>query len=203
MNRRRGILLYGLAAILFAAEMTIFGISLFPNVDSAYRAFYISRSTDCYPLPVTGTYEPGRRVSFGMDDQARRLALARCGWREPAADGSWTDGQLSMLRFRIGDIATDMVLELDLRPYIDGAQIDQRVEITANGMPLVPLHLDSPQRVQREVLIPAAALASGAGLLDLEFHMIGARSPYELDLSPTDKRIYGLYVYSLRLAAVQ
>ena len=197
----RPAILYGAAAALLLAEAAVFGLSLVPNVDPAYRAFYIDRTTDCYPLPVSGQYALG--TWLGFDDASRPLrdSVTRCGWRDPAREGSWTDGQLTMLRFRIGDLASDLVLEIEARPYIDGQQKRQLVELSANGVALAPLRFNKPNTTTMQLAIPSAAVAAGNGLLDLELRFPNARSPYDLGLSPTDKRIYGLFVYKLRLSA--
>lgn len=196
-------LLYGLAAAILAAEATVFGLALFPNVDPAYRAFYIDRTTDCYPLPVTGDYQLGSTLDFSDPARALRARVARCGWRDPAQHGSWTDGQLSMLRFRLDPaLVSDLVLTLDLHPYLHGPLQTQLVELTANGIALAPLTLRERKRSTVQLLVPAAAVAAGQGILDLELRFPNARSPYDLGLSPSDKRIYALFVYSLRLAPI-
>lgn len=194
---RRDTLLYGLAALLLAAEATILAVALKPSVDSLYRAYYIDKSTDCFPLPVTGTYTLGERVSFGADGAAPRASLARCGWRDPEQVGSWSDGDRSMLRFAV-TTSSDLVLELNMQPYVDRDTTGQRVEVSVNGTSLGTLELAGRPAARKEIAIPAATVGT-SGLLDVTFTYPDAK---ELaGPAGTGSRVYAVYLYDLRLSA--
>ena len=195
MNKRN-IALYSLATLLLAAEVTILAVAMTPSVDPLYRAYYIDKSTDCFPLPVTGAYALGERISFGTDGAASRTALARCGWRDPEATGSWSDGDLSMLRFAV-TTSSDLVLELKMQPYVDHDTPRQRIEVTANGTSLGIIEAADRGGTTSDIAIPAAVVGT-SGLLDVTLGYPDAKrlsGP-----SGTGSRVYAIFLRDLRLA---
>lgn len=196
MGHRHKLALYGLAGLVLATETAVFAVALSPTVDPVYRAYFIDRTTDCYPLPVAGDYALGTRVSFGADGQAERLPLARCGWHDPDAMGSWSDGDRSMLRFAIAGPPVDLLLELVLQPYVDHDTPRQRVNITANGTSLGTIEVAGSTSLPKEVVIPATAVGE-SGLLDITLRYPDARTlPGGSGTAP---RVYAIFLHSLRL----
>lgn len=187
--------MYGLAGLLVLIEAAIFAVALVPSVDPDYRAYYLDRSTDCYPLPVSGAYRLGERVSFGSASEGKRANLARCGWRDPEAQGSWSDGNRSMLRFAIAPQPADLVLELDARPYLDAESPGQRIEITANGTPLETLELVEKGPAIHRIAI-SSAIVGTAGQLNITFNYPDARA---LTGAGSGTRLYALFVLDLAL----
>jgi len=189
-------MLYGLAALVLAAEAVVFLMAMAPAVDPQYRAYYIDRSTDCYPLPVSGGYQLGERVSFGAPGAAQRVQLARCGWRDPEQRGSWSDGDRSMLRFAVSS-PSDLLLQLTMQPFVDALTPRQRVEVSANGTSLATLELTEAVPAKWEIAIPAAAIGS-SGLLDITLAYPDAR---ELPGSAgTGRYFYAVYLLDLSLS---
>lgn len=197
MERRHKLALYGIAGLVLAAEAAILAMALTPDVDPVYRAYYIDRTADCYPLPVTGEYALGTRVSFGANGTAERLQLARCGWRDPDATGSWSDGDRSLLRFAVASPPADLLLELVLQPYVDRETTRQRVEVTANDTSLGVIELEGRTSLRKEIVVPAAAVGE-SGLLDITLQYPDARALS--GPSGTAPRIYAVFLYSLRLS---
>lgn len=196
MERRHKLALYGLAGLVLAAEAAILAVALTPDVDPVYRAYYIDRTADCYPLPVTGDYSLGTRVSFGPDGKAERLQLARCGWRDPDVVGSWSDGDRSMLRFAVAPPPADLLLELVLQPYVDRETTKQRVEVSANGTSLGMIELAGRTSLRKEIAIPAATVGE-SGLLDITLQYPDAQEVP--GPSGTGPRVYAVFLYNLRL----
>lgn len=195
MPNQRNTWTYGLAALLVLIQAAIFIAALYPAVTPDYRAYYIDRSTDCYPLPVAGTYRLGDRVSFGAAAEGKRASLTRCGWRDPEAQGSWSDGDRSMLRFAVEPQPTDLVLELNARPYLDPETPSQRIEVAANGCPLETLELTDKGPTTHRVVIPSDVVGT-TGWLDLTFTYPDARP---LTAAGSGKRFYALFLYDLTL----
>jgi len=195
MPAKRNHWMYGLAGLLVLIQAAIFAAALAPSVAPAYRAYYIDRSTDCYPLPVSGSYRLGDRVSFGAASEGRRANLARCGWRDPEAQGSWSDGDRSMLRFAVAPKPTDLVLELNVQPYLDTETVRQRIEVSANGAPLQTLELVEKSPVIQRIAIPSDIVGT-AGWLDITLSYPDARP---LTGADSGTRFYALFVLDLAL----
>jgi hypothetical protein len=166
-----------------------------PTVDPLYRAYFIDRSTDCFPIPVSGRYALGDRVSFGADGAAQRGPLARCGWRDPEAKGSWSDGNVSMLRFAVTS-GSDLVLELNMQPYVDPDTMLQRVDVSVNGTGLGTLEFAGRTATRRAITIPATIGSSG--LLDVTLTYPDANEVP--GPAGTGSRVYAVYLYDLRLS---
>lgn len=195
MPNQRHTWMYGLAGLLVLIQAAIFIAALYPSVTPEYRAYYIDRSTDCYPLPVAGTYRLGDRVSFGAAAEGKRARLARCGWRDPEALGSWSDGDRSMLRFAVEPQPTDLVLELNARPYLDPETPSQRIEVAANGRPLETLELAGNEPTAHRIVIPSD-LVGTAKWLDLTLTYPDARP---LTAAGSGRRFYAIFLYDLTL----
>ena len=190
---------YFLAAALVAIEAGILAWAASPDVDPAYRAVYIDHTANCYPVEVSGEYELGSTVSFAQYGSSRfRDTITRCGWRDPARDGSWSDGEVSMFRFRLDPAPTDLALDLVIWPYIvDGLVESQRIVISVNEQPLTVMHLDRDTLPYRRVVIPRAAARPRDGVIEIAFDYPDARSPSELGLFE-DRYRYAAFLHSVR-----
>lgn len=196
MRQRRDTILYSLAALLLAGEAAILAIAMSPTVDPLYRAYYIDKSSDCFPLPVRGTYALGERVSFGADGGAPRASLTRCGWRDPDTAGSWSDGDRSMLRFAVA-APSDLLLELNMRPYVDRDTTRQRVEVIVNGASLGTLEFAGRSATRREIAIPAAVIGSSSFV---DITLIYPDAEKVSGPAGTGSRVYAVFLYDLRLS---
>jgi len=189
--------MYCAAGLLLFSEMAIFAAALYPDVSPDYRAYYIDRSTECYPLPVSGAYRLGERVQFGAVPGSKRANLARCGWRDAEALGSWSDGERSMLRFAVAPQPADLTLELDARPYLDSSISRQRIEVSANGSPVETLELTEQEPTTHRIVIPSAIVGT-TGWLDLTFAYPDRRPV--AGTAGSGVRYYALFLHDLTLS---
>ncbi len=186
-------------ASLIALEALVVAWAATPNVDPVYRAVYVDRTSDCYPLAVSGAYRLGERLSFATDGDAdKRLAVTRCGFREPDRVGSWSDGKESRLRFRLDRGAADLALELELAPFISDAVTVQRVLVDANDTRVADLVLTEPRLETISVPISRDLLSPAEMVLDITLTYPDAISPLELGLSK-DRYAYAIHLVALRL----
>jgi len=195
MPSKRNHWMYGLSGALLLIEAAIFAAALFPSVTPEYRAYYLDRSTDCYPLPVSGAYRLGDRVSFGAASEGKRVDLARCGWRDPEARGSWSDGNRSMLRFAIAPPPADLVLQLSVQPYLDAETPRQRIEVTANGTPLETFELVEKSPAIHRISVPSDIVGT-TGWLDITLNYPDARP---LTAAGSGTRYYAVFVLDVGL----
>src|SRR5690606_15773615 len=114
------------ALVLF--EAAVLCMIATPRVSDAYRAYFIERSTDCWPQEVPGRLRLGERVSFLKADAAGTAAgLKVCGWIPAAGTGTYSSGPEARLRLAAGPPAGELLLELELLPYVTPAHPVQRV----------------------------------------------------------------------------
>lgn len=176
-------------AALVGFEAAVLVMIATPNVSEAYRAYFIERSTDCWPRDVSGEIELGRRVWFvKADARAGAGNLAVCGWMPAAGSGTWSIGPQSRLRFAVGGATGPLRLQLDLFAYVSDNHPRQRVVVSADGQPLRELVLDRFSERMHEVQIPAEAIGAD-GQVELVLDFPDARSPRELGLGDDDRRL--------------
>ena len=191
--------LWAACAAIGLAELTVASLVLRPDVTEAYRAYYIDRSTDCWPHQTAAAYAPGTTLSFvygrGTPFDPNKL----CGWFYPNAHGTWSYGRFSLLRFNFPPSDRPLRLTLAAGAMVTSAHPSQRVVVSANGTPLGTLLFDSPDAMVKTLEIPAS-LAAG-GRLDLRFDYPDARSGRELGPNE-DTHLRALRMVALTLAPV-
>jgi hypothetical protein len=161
----RFIATYGLVVVLALTELLIAWWAIHPNVPEEYRAYYIDQTTTCMRQSVTGAYRMGTTINFrsGGDDTRE---LRPCGWEGPTGDGMHALGETARLRFATGTITTPMLLTLQMTAVdIDGMS-DQRVAVSANGVPVGTTTIPRAQSATVPFTIPAG-LTAQSGLLDI------------------------------------
>ena len=186
-------------AALIAFEASVLVMIATPHVSEQYRAFYIERTSDCWPAEVTGRIALGQRVWFLKADAtgaARDLRV--CGWIDPAGNGTWSLGTESRLLFDVGSDSGPLRLELDLLPYVRDNHPVQRMALSANGEKLAEFTLDARSGRRHAVTIPADAIGED-GRIELTLELPDAQSPEALGLG-TDKRRLAIRLISLTLS---
>lgn len=181
-----------LIGVLAAFELGVVYLVFNPNVSERYRAFFLERSTDCWPGDVSGTIEPGRRISFLKADAegpARHLLL--CGWIKAEGTGTWSRGPEARLLLQLPpDARSAAFLDLKLLPFVTPEHPRQRVEISANDIALAELELTKDSSSSVPLEIPPGAIGED-GRVEILFMMPDAVAPRDLGLS-TDRRRLGV-----------
>lgn len=186
--------LYGLAGLLAAVELVVFGLALSPDVDPIYRAYYIDKTTTCLDRRAAGDYAPATTVSFRPDGAAEAKAMRVCGWDGPAGDGTHSVGTTSRLRVRTPPAEGGLVLKLEMTAVLPPEQPQQRVRVSINGLPAGQATLvgSAPQMAS----FPVPAAASRDDLLEIEFEYPDAFLPAPR-ISETRKRAIKLLSFAL------
>ena len=167
-------------AVPLVASFELYAASLVlrPNVDPVYRAYFIDRSTDCWPHVTAARYSLGKPLSFVAGSPNLFLPNKGCGWFYPNARGTWSYGRYSTLMFRFSPVDVPLALTITAGAMVNPAHPTQRVEVSANGQKLGALRFDAVAPETRSVAVPAE-LAKG-GSLDMRFDFPDARSGREL-----------------------
>lgn len=159
------VVLWSVFALLALYEAAVVVAIANPRVSDAYRAYFIDRTTRCWPDPVSGEIEIGKRVWFlraDADGPARHVL--ECGWLAPAPSGTWSEGPEARLRLRV-PTGSDLNLTFNLIPYIGETHAEQRVEFRANGTPLETLVLDADSERNWTIRVPADSVAPDGTLV--------------------------------------
>lgn len=191
--------LWTACALVGLAELAVASLVLHPNVDPVYRAYFIDRSSDCWPHQTPASYVPGTTLSFVYGRGTPFDANKICGWFYPNAHGAWSYGRFSLLRFNFAPVDRPLRLTLAAGAMVSAAHPGQRVAISINGTRLGTLLFDTPEAVVKTLDIPAGLAASGR--LDLRFDYPDARSGRELGPNE-DPHLRALRMVALTLAPV-
>jgi hypothetical protein len=193
----RARLLWGACLLLGLVELGVAGLALRPSVDDIYRAYFIDRSSDCWPHATAGEYELGTTLSFvsgrGPDFAPNKV----CGWFYPTGRGTWSYGRTSLLRFRFTPADGPLRLTLAAGALVDAAQPAQRVAVSADGREVATLVFDRPDAVAKSVIIPADLAADGR--LEVSFEYPDARPGTVLGRNE-DPHLRALRMVALTLA---
>jgi hypothetical protein len=184
---------WALAGVVALGEMAVLALALAPEVSADYRAYYLDRSTACWPRPTTGDYVLGQQLSFRDDSAAGNTV---CGWLEPFDAGTYSTGDRARLRFDFAVPDGGLMLGLVARGYVGPARLQQRVVVSANGQALGEIIFDSPDAAYHALAIPAEVAALDAEGVTLQFDFPDAISPRDMGVNE-DTRKLGILLETL------
>jgi hypothetical protein len=188
-------LLWAGVAIVALAELVVTATILHPRVDPAYKAYYIDKSSDCWPHQTEGKYELGKELNFvGYPDDFAPNKV--CGWFYPRSVGTWSYGPYSELRFRFAPTDEALQLTLNGAGMVEPAHRVQHVEVTANDQKVGEMVFDSTTPVTKQLTLPAGIGKSG--LVELRFDYPDARRGDEMGLNE-DPHLRAIRVLTLKL----
>lgn len=185
-----GILCYAAAAALALFELAAFALALHPQVSDAYRAYFITRTIDCWPKSAAPfPYAFGNRLLLTSEAQARAaLPVLGCGWATPESWGTWTLGPKADLYLGVQPASTDMVLQAMVQPFV-GRRAEQEVKVSIDGAPAATWII--PAGEAREMTAPIPQAVTRDGVMRITFEIAHPSSPKELGTS-TDTRQLGM-----------
>ena len=161
-----------------------------PQVSQLYRLYYVDKGLRDWNQGKGPVYPLGQQLDFAEAHPYQ----SRVGWAYPEAWGTWTDGPVAELHFRVQGLPR--WVSMDVNPFVapQAGLPTQTLRIFANGMAVGEYSLQSAQILR--VDLPPSAMANGTEFLTLRFEMPQASSPLKLGLSP-DARLLGIGVRRL------
>ena len=188
--------------MLVGFEAGVSVLMLTPKVSADYADYYISRSTRCWPRPVTGRYQLGETVSL-RDDASGRAAIRhkQCGWVPPFVEGSWSIGDRASLRFSFVPPDHGVFIALDARAFIADSHPQQRVGVMVNGETLNALLFTPETQGFTVISVPPEVAALDPTGLTLRFDFPDRISPKDLGMGD-DTRQLGILVSELVIEAL-
>ena len=161
-------------------ELWSTSLILRPNVDPVYRAYFIDKTSDCWPHLTDGDYALGESIGFLPDRREAADRIKICGWFYPDGTGTWTYGAFSRLRTRFPPAATPLVLTITAGAMVSAAHPEQRVNVSANGSSLGTLSFTSGDLQAQSIDIPKAIADLSATGLDWQLDFPEARPGTEM-----------------------
>jgi hypothetical protein len=166
----RASLFWAAAGLAILVELAAVALMLRPSVDPAYRAYYIDKTSDCWPHRTAGAYKLGTRLSFAVPPNGPEFTPNKiCGWFYPDAGGTWSYGRFSRLAFVFPPAELPLRLTIEAAAMVDAAHPRQAVVVSANGQPVGTLVFDSATPIARSLIVPAPLAASGRIDLRLDY----------------------------------
>lgn len=161
-----------LVVVLIALfDLAVLYMVAFPQVSDEYRNYYIDRSSSCFPRVISGYYPLGAPVSFlpGRNGY-NRDTIRWCGFMPYSATGIRSFGDYGILRLKF-QAPPDKPLLLTFSSWVNfGKDSTPRdVGVTVNGDKVATIHFPDPKRVSGNVIIPAAVVKNGNGMLEIKF----------------------------------
>lgn len=122
------------------------------------------------------------------------------GWSFNQEGGTWTDGRLVGLRFRLKDIpaGAPFHLEMEAAAYMPPGADPLRVRLQINAHPITQWTLETGAKTMLTATIPAELISEKPDIT-LNFRIDNARSPHDAASESKDTRKLGLFVSSLTL----
>lgn len=167
--------------VLVGFEAYVVFLTQVPNVDRAYRNYYIRHSTLCFEREVTGAYVSGVPMEFrhGAENSADQNAV--CGFSDPNSAGSDILGQFARLTFASdGPSGGSLAFFLTASAEPDAGAEEQRVEVYFEDFPLGTMtFVQGEPQTEWLRLDPLASITSGP-TLDFELRVPDAAVPERL-----------------------
>ena len=166
----RATLFWAATGLAVLVELAAVALMLRPGVDPAYRAYYIDRTSDCWPHRTAAAYKLGTRLSFTAPPDGPEFTPNKiCGWFYPDARGAWSYGRFSRLAFVFPPADLPLRLTLEAAAMVDAAHPRQSVVVTANGKGLGTLVFASTTPAAQNLVLPPAIAATGRVDLRLDY----------------------------------
>jgi hypothetical protein len=193
-------LAYLLVAALALFELGVAVLILHPNVSELYRAYYITRSTSCWPRDTTtGIYQPTKLISFAYGlhgGSADDIKL--CGWNRPEGLGTWTLGRDTRLRLAVPHPGQPFGLIVNAEAFVSSDNPVQRMIVSIGDRALQTIVYATPDAQTSRIDIPAD-LAKGR-TVDLKLALPDALAPFSVGIN-TDGRLLALRVISIQVVS--
>jgi hypothetical protein len=164
--------------LLIVAAIAVFDLValymvLNPRVTDDYRAYYIDRTSSCFPRLTSGYYELGRPVTFVPGRNGFALDTLRwCGFTPPSATGIRSFGDYGILRLNFPVPDTDLLLTFSSWTNTSSDKPERRVLVIVNDEQVGTLVYKSRDRVNGHIAIPARlAKLSGPDGLEIRFQV--------------------------------
>ncbi|MEQ1769097.1 MAG: hypothetical protein ABL879_04600 [Devosia sp.] len=147
-------------------ELGVAWLALHPTVADDYRAYYIDRTSSCYPRAdtiATGYYPLGEPVAFtpGRNGFARDT-LRSCGLMAANAQGLRSFGDYGILKFRFTVPDDDLLFTLTTSATVNKDDPPRKIFVEANGTDIGSYVLRDSKPLFTSFVIPREVVAANS-----------------------------------------
>lgn len=144
-----------------------------PRVADDYRAYYIDRTSSCFPRIISGYYKLGEPASFVAGRNGMTLDSIRwCGFQPVKNDGIKSFGDYGILKLKFPVPDEDLLLTFSSWANTGSDKPARDVNIVVNGETLGKITIKTSKRVNGSFVIPqAVAKASAADGMQIKFEV--------------------------------
>lgn len=154
-------------------ELWVGWLALNPKVNADYRAYYIDRTSSCFPRDekvATGYYPLGTPVTFVAGRNGyQRDTLRWCGFMAANKQGTRSFGDYGILRLKFDVPDEDLQLTFSSFTNANSKDLPQEVSVVVNGEEVTKLAFKSAKRVDGNIRIPKSLAKAGDGGLEIAF----------------------------------
>jgi hypothetical protein len=177
-------------ALIALFDAGVLYMVLFPRVSDDYRAYYIERSTSCFPRIISGYYPLGEPISFVPARSGFKLDSIRwCGFMPPSTTGVRSFGDYGIFRIVTKLPDDDLLLTFSSWANTDSSKPERDVDVLVNGENVETLVFKSARRVNGKIVIPEQIAklggedAHGNNIVEIKF-VVPRTAPPGLNSEP-------------------
>ena len=163
-------------ALIAIFDAAVLYMLLFPHVSDDYRAYYIDRSSSCFPRVITGYYPLGEPISFIQGRSGyKRDSIRWCGFMPPTNTGVRSFGDYGIFRVITKLPDDDLLLTFSSWGNTDSSKPERDVDVVVNGEKVGMLAFKSAKRINGKMVIPRQVArlggedAKGNSIIEIKF----------------------------------
>ena len=164
--------------LIATALIAVFGVVVLymvlnPRVADDYRAYYIDRTSSCFPRIVTGYYKLGEPASFVANRNGmKRDSIRWCGFMPVKNDGIKSFGDYGILKLRFPVPDEDLLLTFSSWANTGADKPARDVNVIVNGETLGTITFKTSKRVNGKIVVPQrVAKASAEDGMQIKFEV--------------------------------
>jgi hypothetical protein len=168
-------------ALIALVDAGVLYMVLFPNVSPEYRAYYIDRTSSCFPRAdnvATGYYPFGEPINFitGNNSIEPRNGFSLdtvryCGFMPPSSTGIRSFGDYGLIRMKGPFPADDLLLTFASWTNTGADKPRREVQVQVNGEEVGTLVYVTRDQVNGKMVIPQRLVEAGKGWLEIRFNV--------------------------------
>ena len=158
--------------LIVAFGAVVLYMVLNPRVADDYRAYYIDRSSSCFPRLISFYYPLGQPVTFVENRNGyRRDSIRWCGFMPMKNDGIKSFGDYGILKLKFPLPDEPLLLTFSSWTNTSADKPVREVKVVANGDTIGTIVFRDGKRVNGSMIIPEATARARTDGLEIRFEV--------------------------------